>query len=118
MTRSRSRQLDREIAEALAGNRSRLAHAVLGHRYQDRLHRRRRNPGRWRGTEVQALLFERPRWTPRAATEWASSHDFRSGKVHVTDHYVRLRQFDPVRGTQKRTITFGDGIKAVIEQVK
>jgi hypothetical protein len=118
VTRSRSRQLDREIAEALAGGRARPAHAALGHRYEDRPHRGRRNPGRWRGTEVQALLFERPRWTPTAAKAWASSHDFRSGKVHVTDNYVRLRRFDPVRGTQKRTITFGDGIKAVIEQVK
>ena len=36
----------------------------------------------------------------------------------MTDNYVRLRQFDPVPGTQKRTITFGKGIKAVVEQVK
>lgn len=120
MTRRRpAKQLDREIAEALAGGSLRPEHAVkLGHRYQDRPHRDRRNPGRWRGTEVQALLFARPRWTPSAAKEWAAAHDYRSGKVHVTDDYVRLRQFDPVRGTQKRTITFGDGIKAVIEQVK
>lgn len=120
MTRSRSaRQLDREIAAALAGGIARPSHAArLSHRYRDRPHRTRQNPGRWRGTEVQALLFARPQWTPSAAKEWAASHDFKSGKVHVTDNYVRLRQFDPVRGTQKRTITFGDGIKAVIEQVK
>ena len=43
---------------------------------------------------------------------------FESAKVHATDDYLRLRQFPPVPGTQKRTITFGDGIKAVIEQVK
>jgi hypothetical protein len=109
-------QLDREIADALSRGSS---HAEkLGHRYRDRPHRDRRNPGRWRGTEVQALLFARPQWSPSDAKAWAHGHDFKSGKVHVTDDYVRLRQFDPVSGTQKRTITFGDGIKAVIEQVK
>jgi hypothetical protein len=107
-----SAQLDREIAEAL----SRSSHAEKLGRGQT--HHARRNPGRWKGTKVQALLFERPRWTPEKATTWAEEHDLKSEKVHVTDNYVRLRQFAPVRGTQKRTITFGEGIKAVIEQVK
>jgi hypothetical protein len=117
VTRKKSAsQLDREIAEALSRGPS---HAEkLGHRWADRPHRERQNAGRWRGTEVQSLLFERPRWTPSDATAWARDHDYKSGKVHVTDNYIRLRQFAPVRGTQKRTITFGDGIKAVIEQVK
>ncbi len=106
-------QLDREIAEALARRGHEGAHG-----YASRPHRGRRSPGRWRGTEVQALLFERPRWTPSKAKKWAREHDYRSAKVHVTDDYVHLRQFAPVPGTQKRTITFGDGIKAVIEQVK
>jgi len=111
-----TKQLDREIAEALS---RRPSHAgKLGHRWADRPHRGRENPGRWRGTEVQALLFERPKWTSSSAKAWAHEHDYKSVKAHVTDHYVRLRQFAPVPGTQKRTITFGDGIKAVIEQVK
>ena len=100
------RQLDREINEALASRGS------------SREHHARRNPGSWRGTEVQSLLFSRPEWTPGKAKTWAKGHDFRYGNVDVTDNYVRLRQFDPVPGTQKRTITFGKGIKAVIEQVK
>jgi hypothetical protein len=122
-------QLDREIAEALSHGSSRHDHAEVSqdlarhghkgaHGYASRPHRGRRNPGRWKGTEVQSLLFERPKWTPATAKEWARDHAYHSGKVDVTDNYVRLRQFAPVRGTQKRTITFGDGIKAVIEQVK
>jgi hypothetical protein len=108
-------QLDREIAEALARGPS---HATaLGHRYAEREHRGRRNPGVWRGTEVQSLLFARPLWTPARAKAWAHEHGYVSHKVDVTDDYVRLRQFAPVPGTQKRTIMFGDGIKAVIEQV-
>lgn len=97
MPRKKSpRQLDREIADHLG----------------------RRSSGRWRGTEVQSLLFVRPQWTPGKARSWAKKHGFVSKKVHATDDYLRLRQFSPVPGTEKRTITFGDGIKAVIEQVR
>lgn len=67
---------------------------------------------------MQSLLFARPRWTESTAKAWAREHAYKSGKVDVTDAYIRLRQFDPVKGLKKRTITFGDGIKAVIEQVK
>ncbi len=77
------------------------------------------NPGpKWAGSEVQSLLFDRARWTPSTAKTWARGHGYKSGKVHVTDNYVRLRQFAPVARTQKRTISFGTGIKAVIEQVR
>lgn len=108
-------QLDREIDEALA----RPSHAEkIGHLREDRPHRGRRNPGRWKGTEVQSLLFARPQWTPSRAKEWAREHDYQSGKADVTDNYVRLRQFAPVPGTQKRTITFGEGIKAIIEETR
>lgn len=116
MSRKRTaNQLDREIAEALSRGPS---HAVIGHRWADREHTGRRNPGGWRGTEVQSLLFARPQWTVREAKVWAQAHDYRYGDVDVTDAYVRLRQFDPAAGLQKRTITFGKGIKAVVEQVK
>jgi hypothetical protein len=77
-----------------------------------------RRGGQWRGSEVQSLLFARSRWTPIAAKAWARGHGYRGAKVHATDNYLRLRQHDPVPGTQKRTITFGNGIRAVIEQVK
>src|SRR5262249_26886700 len=91
----------------------------LGHRYADHPHRtHRKNGGSWRGTEVQSLLFTRPQWTPASAKTWAHEHGYKSGKVHATERYIRLRQFEPIAGTQKRTIVFGDGIKAVIEQVK
>lgn len=121
-------QLDREIAEALS--RPRYGHAEASqeylahhghegaHGYASRPHRGGRGKGRWKGTEVQSLLFSRPQWTESRAKDWARDHDYHYGKVDVTDNYVRLRQFAPVRGTQKRTITFGDGIKAIIEQVK
>ena len=98
-------QLDREIVAVLGRDPGARR---LGRDYRNQ----------WSGSAVQSLLFARPPWTPRKAKAWAREHDYRSGKVHATKNYLRLRQFDPVPGTQKRTITFGDGIRAVIEQVK
>lgn len=73
---------------------------------------------KWEGSAVQSLLFSRVSWTEAAAKAWAHEHNYRSGKVHVTDDYIRLRQFPPVSGRQKRTIRFGAGIKAIIEQTE
>ena len=97
------RQLDREIDGFLrGGNPSRhVAHHAL----------------HWKGSEIQSLLFDK-QWTPSEAKDWATSHGYKATKVHVTDNYIRLRQFKPVPGTEKRTITLGQGIKAIIEQVK
>ena len=108
-------QLDREIADALSRRNDRSSRGT-SHATPPRPGRR--NPGRWLGTEVQALLFSRPEWDADEAKDWAREHGYRAAKVHVTDNYVRLRQFDPTRGRQKRTITFGKGIKAVVEQVR
>ena len=92
-------QLEREIAQALSKRRGR--HVAL-------------KP--WSGSEVQSLLFDK-QWTVAEAKDWAALHGYRHGKVHVTDNYIRLRQFEPGSG-EKRTITFGQGIKAIIEQVR
>jgi len=63
----------------------------------------------------QSLLFDRAAgWTVEKAKAWAKSHGFKSGKVDVTDQYVRLRQFDPKGFAVKRTVPFGKGIRAVV----
>lgn len=107
------RQLDREIAESIAKRRGDsnpgrhvAHHALITHEGQH-----------WKGSKIQSLLFDKE-WTPSEAKDWAESHGYRSAKVHVTDNYIRLRQFAPTSGRQKRTITLGQGIKAVIEQVR
>ena len=65
--------------------------------------------------DVQSLLFDRNAgWTASKAKAWAKSHGYKHGKVHVTDQYVRIRQFDPKGLRVKRTITFGHGIRAVV----
>lgn len=73
--------------------------------------------GEWAGSEVQSLLFDK-QWTPAEAKRWAREHGYKTTKVHVTDQYIRLRQFDPVAGRQNRMIEFGQGIKAIVEQTR
>lgn len=64
--------------------------------------------------DVQSLLFDRGTWTASKAKAWAKSHGYKYGKVHVTDQYIRIRQFDPKGSKVKRTIPFGRGIRAVV----
>jgi hypothetical protein len=95
-------QLDREIDEVLRGRAGRH----VAHHGQH-----------WKGSEIQSLLFDK-QWSPEEAQAWARSHGYKATKVHVTDNYIRLRQFAPIAGTEKRTITLGQGIKAILEQTK
>lgn len=75
-------------------------------------HAARQNPRR----DVQTLLFERPRWTPTSARSWASSHGYKASNadMEITDNHVRIRQADPKGFTTLRTVTFGQGVKAVM----
>jgi len=63
---------------------------------------------------VQSLLFDRRRWTPTAAAEWAYAHGYRLGRIEGSDAYWRMRQFSPRRAHTFRTIRFGRGISAVV----
>jgi hypothetical protein len=103
MVRKKSaRELQRDIDEVVGGNPGRhVAHHAL----------------HWKGSKIQSLLFDK-QWTVAEAKDWARDHGYKAVKVHVTDDYIRLRQKRPVSGTAKRTITFGQGIKAIVEQVR
>ena len=65
-------------------------------------------------SHVQSLLFSRREYTPAQAKRWAQDHGYRSGKVDVTEHHVRLRQASPDSFSRLRTVTFGQGIQAVV----
>ena len=98
-------QLDREIATVISGGKHRSRGKHVAHHSQH-----------WKGSEIQSLLFDK-QWTPAEAKHWAAEHGYKATKVHITDDYIRLRQFPPIEGTEKRTITLGQGIKAILEQV-
>lgn len=68
---------------------------------------------RWSSSDVQSLLFDRDKYTAAKAKHWAEDHGYRFGKVDTTAEHHRLRQFDP-DGRPCRTVTFGQGIKAVV----
>ena len=67
-------------------------------------------------TEVQTLIFSKPKFTRASAVKWAKDHDFKSSKVDETGTSFRLRQKPPDSFTEGsfRTITLTDGVKAVI----
>lgn len=114
MSKKSPRQLEQEI-EAALGTRDL-------HRYKDRPHRGRhvahqKLGRRWHGSEFQSLLFDK-QWTVPEAKVWAAEHGYKATDVDVKENYIHLRQFDPIEGTEKRTIELGQGIKAVLEQVK
>lgn len=67
----------------------------------------------WGRSEVQSLLFDREYYEVGDAKRWARKHGFKAGKVHETDHYIRLRQKKP-SGEPCRTIEFKEGVKAVV----
>jgi hypothetical protein len=73
------------------------------------------NPAR-RRMRVQSVLFDRDQWDPEGAVYWLQRHGYRASKLHASDSFLRFRQFDPARSGAHtfRTITFGQGIKAVV----
>lgn len=72
------------------------------------------NPAhKWPASSVQSLLFDVDRFSPSAAKKWAADHGFHYGKIHTTERYHRLRQFEPT-GKPCRTVEFAPDIKAVV----
>lgn len=67
-------------------------------------------------TKVQALVFDKQRFSASAARTWAVRNGFRAPATEETLHTLRLRQSDAGRfkpGTF-RTIEMDDGVLAVI----
>lgn len=67
--------------------------------------------------KVQSLLFPVDEYTEADVHAWCHEHDYNHGKVHTTDNFHRVRQFDPdaCKG-EPRTIQFkgAKGVKAVV----
>jgi len=70
-------------------------------------------------TKIQAILFEKDKFTADKARKFLKKHKYRPIKrVHKTENYLRYRLVKPKKGAMYRMINFGDDIKAVIEIVK
>jgi len=71
-------------------------------------------------TEVQTLIFSKPKFTRKSAKKWAKDHEFKNNKVDETSTSFRLRQKAPglfIEGSF-RTIELTSGVKAVIGRPK
>jgi hypothetical protein len=70
------------------------------------------------GSEVQTLLFPRPKFSVAEAKDWARRHGMKFGDVDVKDKYIHLRQADPSGFRRLRNVKFGDRLRAVVGWVK
>jgi hypothetical protein len=96
---------DEKLPPSGAGHYSARDAVVSGAGYVVRKH----------SSAVQALLFDRARYTPDSAIRWTITHGYRPLKgVHTTPHENRVRLQGPDEFGRFVTKTFGDGIKAVI----
>lgn len=66
---------------------------------------------RWRGSDLESLLFDRSRWTDSQAIKWAKAHGFRSDTALITGDKIRLRQSEPSAGQAQRTITLSEPLE-------
>jgi hypothetical protein len=66
-------------------------------------------------TRVQSLIFDKGAWSTREARAWARAHGFVAPFVDDKPNTLRIRQVDPTGACAYRTVTFGKGIKAVVE---
>jgi hypothetical protein len=66
-------------------------------------------------SKIQSILFERQCFTPKTAKDWLKANNYRSYKLDITKHYIRVRQFDPSSYKHYRIIKFSDSTKALIE---
>lgn len=70
-------------------------------------------------TRIQAILFEKDKFTSTQARKFLKKHDYKPIKrVHKTENYLRYRIRRPKKGAIYRLIDFGDDIKAVLEIIR
>lgn len=65
-------------------------------------------------SQLQAILFDKNKYTLNSATKWLQSNKYYPLKYHVTDHYIRARLHEPdYKKYQYRTINLTKNIKAI-----
>lgn len=73
-----------------------------------------KNPRRRKGTVIQALIFDKDRFTVRTAHKWALSHGFEATAADVQANTIRVRQRDPQTVKIVGTITLRPGVQATV----
>ena len=69
-------------------------------------------------TQIQAIIFEKDKFTIPQAKAWLKKHEYKYIKYDITDNFYRFRLIEPKKKGFYRMIDFGDEIKAVLEITK
>jgi hypothetical protein len=68
-------------------------------------------------SSVQSIIFNKKYYDEPQARKWLHSHGFRSNfkpRPHITENFIRYRQFDPPTGAQYITKLIGRGVELII----
>lgn len=68
-------------------------------------------------SSVQSVIFNKKYYTEEQARKWLHSHSFRTNfkpKPHITDNFIRYRQFEPPTGGNYITKLIGKGVELII----
>lgn len=64
---------------------------------------------------IQAILFDKRKWTTTEAREWLKKHNYYPiKKVHVTEHFLRYRIESPDSFSRFVTKHISDGIELIL----
>jgi len=65
-------------------------------------------------SEVQAVLFDKKKWSIRVAYTWVKTHLKTPKKLHVTKNKLRFRLKDPNKYSKLRIKKLPKGIELII----
>jgi hypothetical protein len=68
-------------------------------------------------SSVQSIIFNKKYYDEPQARKWLHSHGFRSNykpQPHITENFIRYRQFDPPVGANYITKLIGRGVELII----
>jgi hypothetical protein len=65
--------------------------------------------------DIQAVLFNKDKWSTNSAKLWLKKHGYKPIKrAHMTENFYRYRLHEPVKGEEYRTIKLGQsGIELI-----
>lgn len=67
-------------------------------------------------SKVQAVIFDKNKFTTKKAREWVDKHNFsRAKRVHITKNNLRYRIREPDTEKRYRTKQIANGIKFILE---
>ena len=68
-------------------------------------------------SSVQSVIFNKKYYTEEQAHKWLHSHGFKTNytqRPHITENFIRYRQFEPPAGANYITKLIGRGVELII----